>query len=101
MRWLMGCVRLVRAGWSGPRLVRNACRMSLLDRSLFGTQIGSVEGAYFLVFPRPRFTGAHLGQQVASHCRVSTADQSCERQERDLRAYAKRAGQQVVGVFKE
>jgi putative DNA-invertase from lambdoid prophage Rac len=75
--------------------------MSLLDRSLFGTQIGSVEGAYFLVFPRPRFTGVHLGQQVAIYCRVSTADQSCERQERDLRAYAKRAGQQVVGVFKE
>jgi DNA invertase Pin-like site-specific DNA recombinase len=42
-----------------------------------------------------------LGQQVAIYCRVSTADQSCERQERDLREYAKRAGQHVVGVFKE
>jgi len=30
--------------------------------------------------------------QVAIYCRVSTDDQSCERQERDLRAFAKRAG---------
>jgi putative DNA-invertase from lambdoid prophage Rac len=34
-------------------------------------------------------------------CRVSTDDQSCERQERDLRAFAKRAGHHIVGVFKE
>ena len=39
--------------------------------------------------------------QVAIYCRVSTDDQSCERQERDLRAYAKRAGHHIVGVFKE
>ena len=39
--------------------------------------------------------------QVAIYCRVSTDDQSCERQERDLRAYAKRAGHHVVAVFKE
>ena len=39
--------------------------------------------------------------QVAIYCRVSTDDQSCERQERDLRAFAKRAGHHVVGVFKE
>jgi DNA invertase Pin-like site-specific DNA recombinase len=38
---------------------------------------------------------------VAIYCRVSTDDQSCERQERDLRAFAKRAGHTVVGVFKE
>ena len=35
------------------------------------------------------------------YCRVSTADQSCDRQERDLRAFAKRAGFEVVAVFKE
>jgi len=29
--------------------------------------------------------------QVAIYCRVSTDDQSCEHQERDLRAFAKRA----------
>ena len=32
---------------------------------------------------------------------MSTADQSCERQERDLLAYATRAGYEVVGVWKE
>ena len=39
--------------------------------------------------------------QVAIYCRVSTDDQSCERQERELRAFAKRAGHRIVGVFKE
>ena len=40
-------------------------------------------------------------QKVAIYCRVSTTDQSCSRQERDLRAYAKKAGYEVVGVWKE
>jgi len=39
--------------------------------------------------------------QVAIYCRVSTDDQSCERQERDLRAFAKRLGHRIVGIFKE
>jgi DNA invertase Pin-like site-specific DNA recombinase len=39
--------------------------------------------------------------QVAIYCRVSTDDQSCERQERDLRAFAKRAGHKILAVFKE
>ena len=52
------------------------------------------------------FRAAHagmlqLGQKAAIYCRVSTADQSCERQERDLRAFAERAAYEVVGVFKE
>jgi putative DNA-invertase from lambdoid prophage Rac len=38
---------------------------------------------------------------VAIYCRVSTDDQSCERQERDLRAFARRAGHKIVAVFKE
>ena len=42
-----------------------------------------------------------MGQSAAIYCRVSTADQSCERQERDLRAFAERAGYAVVGVFRE
>jgi putative DNA-invertase from lambdoid prophage Rac len=42
-----------------------------------------------------------LGQRAALYCRVSTADQSCVRQERDLAAFAARAGYEVVGVFKE
>ena len=39
--------------------------------------------------------------KAAIYCRVSTADQSCERQERDLRAYGRKAGWKVVGVWKE
>lgn len=42
-----------------------------------------------------------MGQRVAIYCRVSTADQSCERQERDLTAFAARAGYEVVGIYKE
>jgi len=42
-----------------------------------------------------------LVQKVAIYCRVSTADQSCERQERELRNYAKRAKMTVAGVWKE
>jgi putative DNA-invertase from lambdoid prophage Rac len=42
-----------------------------------------------------------LGQRAALYCRVSTVDQSCARQERDLAAFAARAGYEVVGVFKE
>jgi predicted site-specific integrase-resolvase len=42
----------------------------------------------------------HLGQ-VAIYCRVSSDDQSCARQEHDLRAFAKRARHKVIGVFKE
>lgn len=42
-----------------------------------------------------------MGQRAAIYCRVSTADQSCERQERDLLAYAEACGYNVAGVFKE
>ena len=42
-----------------------------------------------------------LGQSAAIYCRVSTADQTCARQERDLRLFAKKGGYQVVGVWKE
>jgi len=42
-----------------------------------------------------------LIQKVAIYCRVSTVDQSCERQERDLLAYAERAGFEVAGIWKE
>jgi len=42
-----------------------------------------------------------LGQRAALYCRVSTADQSCARQERDLAAFAARAGYEVVGTFTE
>src|SRR5215467_4408421 len=44
--------------------------------------------------------GVQLGQ-VAIYCRVSTDDQCCERQERDLRSFARRADHHIVAVFKE
>jgi len=40
-------------------------------------------------------------KRVAIYCRVSTADQNTDRQERDLKAFAKRAGHQVVQIFLE
>jgi predicted site-specific integrase-resolvase len=42
-----------------------------------------------------------LRQSAALYCRVSTADQTCARQERDLKAFAKKASYKVVGVWKE
>lgn len=42
-----------------------------------------------------------MGQRAALYCRVSTADQSCDRQERDLRAFARRGDFEIVGVHKE
>jgi Site-specific recombinases, DNA invertase Pin homologs len=40
-------------------------------------------------------------RRAAIYCRVSTDDQSCERQERDLLEFANRAGYEVVGTWKE
>ena len=42
-----------------------------------------------------------MGQRVAIYCRVSSSDQTCERQERDLLAYAQHAGFEIIGVWKE
>lgn len=42
-----------------------------------------------------------MGQRAALYGRVSTADQSCARQARDLTAFAERAGYEVVGAFME
>ena len=59
------------------------------------------------VFPGDPFqTGAGFGVGESQlfftiRGRVSTADQTCARQERDLRAFAKKAGYKVVGVWKE
>ena len=41
-----------------------------------------------------------MGQRAPLYCRVSTADQSCDRQERDLLAFAERAGYDIVAVCK-
>ena len=42
-----------------------------------------------------------MGQKAALYCRVSTTDQTCTRQEADLRAFAERRGYTVVGIWKE
>jgi putative DNA-invertase from lambdoid prophage Rac len=52
--------------------------------------------AFTIAAPR-----VQLGQSAALYCRVSTADQTCARQERDLRAFAKKAGYKIAGVWKE
>jgi DNA invertase Pin-like site-specific DNA recombinase len=40
-------------------------------------------------------------KRVAIYCRVSTTDQSCDRQEQDLLHYAAKADFKVIGVWKE
>ena len=42
-----------------------------------------------------------MGQRAAIYARVSTADQSCERQLRDLVAFAERGGFEVIATFAE
>ncbi len=39
--------------------------------------------------------------RVGIYCRISTNDQSCDRQERELKDYADRCNYDVVGVYKE
>ena len=52
-------------------------------------------------------TGREIGevqvgrQRAAIYARVSTVDQSCERQPRDLAAFAERSGFEVVDTFAE
>ena len=45
--------------------------------------------------------GSEGRRRVVLYCRVSTSDQDNDRQERDLREYAERAGFKIVGVFRE
>lgn len=45
--------------------------------------------------------GTEQRRRVVLYCRVSTSDQDNDRQERDLREYAERAGFEIVGVFRE
>lgn len=42
-----------------------------------------------------------MGQRAAIYARVSTSDQSCERQVAELIAFAERGGFEVVGTFRE
>ena len=45
--------------------------------------------------------GVQLGQRAAIYVRVSTTDQSCQRQIAELTAFAGRSGFEVLGIFKE
>ncbi|MGF1472152.1 MAG: recombinase family protein [Rubrobacteraceae bacterium] len=45
--------------------------------------------------------GSDGRRKVVLYCRVSTSDQDNDRQVRDLREYADRAGFEIVGVFRE
>ena len=72
-------------GWSRVCLLR---RRGQREQGLAGRSAGGVQ----------------LGQpplRAALYCRVSTADQSCARQERDLATFAERSGYEVVGTYKE
>ena len=42
-----------------------------------------------------------LGQKAVIYARVSTSDQSCDRQVNELTAFAERANYEIIGVFKE
>lgn len=42
-----------------------------------------------------------MGQRAAIYARVSTSDQSCERQVTELTAFAERSGYDVISTFKE
>ena len=49
-----------------------------------------------------RKTGGESGRiRISIYCRVSTHDQNCDRQDRDLQDYADRANYDVIGIFKE
>jgi DNA invertase Pin-like site-specific DNA recombinase len=50
---------------------------------------------------RPKSKGVQLGQRAAIYARVSTSDQSCDRQVTELTAFAERGGYEVIEVFKE
>lgn len=45
--------------------------------------------------------GAQMGRRAAIYARVSTTDQSCDRQVTELAAFAERGEYEVVGVFRE
>src|SRR3546814_15730796 len=47
-------------------------------------------------FSSPDFRKVQLGQRAAIYARVSTADQSCERQLPDLTGFAERGGYAVI-----
>jgi Resolvase, N terminal domain len=76
-------------------------RLSQLKYALNRASLCHREDREICGFHSHRSDRVQLGQSAALYCRVSTADQTCARQERDLRAFAKKAGYKIVGVWKE
>jgi putative DNA-invertase from lambdoid prophage Rac len=76
-------------------------RLSQLKYTLNRATLCHREVAKFAAFHDRCCERIQLGQTAALYCRVSTADQNCARQERDLRAFAKKAGYKIAGVWKE
>ena len=69
---------------------------SLLNISLFWTNIAQAKSVGY----RPRSRGGSMGRQrTAIYARVSTTDQSCQRQIAELTAFADRSGFEVLGIF--
>ena len=77
---------------------RAGVQVSLLDKSLSSTLAERGKRPILQGYPLHVYLRVQMGH-VAIYCRVSTDDQSCARRERDLKAFAKRAGHHVVGVF--
>lgn len=67
------------------------------SRCLAVLQASESEGVWLVQL----YEGPDGRRRVAIYCRVSTGDQDNDRQERDLREYAERAGYEVVAVFRE
>jgi predicted site-specific integrase-resolvase len=60
-----------------------------------------LSGRVKTAFAKAKIREVQLGQRAAIYCRVSTTEQSCQRQEWELKSYAERAGFEVVGIWKE
>ncbi|MFG6562450.1 recombinase family protein [Sulfitobacter sp. 1A15299] len=71
--------------------------MSLLVISLLWTKLAPAKSIACEV----QIRGVQLGQRAAIYARVSTSDQSCERQVTELTPFSERGGYDVVGVFKD
>jgi len=75
-----------------------ACKVVPVDLEsiLYNTYASKING-----LTRLKFEEVQLGQRAAIYARVSTADQSCERQVAELTAFADRGDFKVIGVFKD
>lgn len=87
-------LRIERNSHPGIRLRRGHRNKHLLE-------IAVAAGMIQPYVSRPESIAKMKQHRDLPYCRVSTADQSCERQERDLTAFAGRAGYKIAGIYKE